>query len=69
MDEMKIKSGFMKAILSTVICRFLKSKGIDIDISIVEFEVTRKDEDKKLKLVLKAEGECTDDQLTSLVSS
>ena len=69
MDEMKIKSGFMKAILSTVICRFLKSKGIDIDISIVEFEVTRKDEDKKLKLVLKAEGECTDDQLTNLVSS
>lgn len=68
MDEMKIKSGFMKAILSTVICRFLKSKGIDIDISIVEFEVTRKDEDKKLKLVLKAEGECTDDQLTNLVS-
>lgn len=68
MDEMKIKSGFMKAIISTVICKFLKSKGIDIDISIAELEMTRTDDSKMLKLTIKAEGTCTDDQLTKLIS-
>jgi len=68
MDEMKIKSSFLKAIISTLICKFLKSKGIDIDISISEFEMTRTDDSKMMKLTVKAEGTCTDDQLTKLVS-
>ena len=68
MDEMKIKSSFLKAIVSTLISKFLKSKGIDIDISISEFEMTRTDDSKMLKLTVKAEGTCTDDQLINFVS-
>lgn len=68
MDEMKIKSSFMKALLSTVLCKFLRSKGIDIDISISDFEMSRDDQSKKLKMHVRAEGTCTDEQLTKLIS-
>ena len=68
MDEMKIKTNFMKALLSTVICKLLRSKGIEIDISISEFEI-KHGEDEKLHLCVKAEGTCTDDQLTKLVGT
>ena len=68
MDEMKIKTNFMKAILSTVICKFLRSKGIEIDISISEFEIIH-GQDEKVHLTVKAEGTCTDEQLTKLVGA
>ena len=66
MDEMKIKSAFMKALVSTLISKILRSKGIEIDISISEFDM-RHGDDGKLNLAIKAEGTCTDEQLTKLV--
>lgn len=68
MDEMKIKTNFMKALISTVICKFLRSKGIEIDISISEFEI-KHGEDEKLHLSVRAEGTCTDEQLSKLVGA
>lgn len=68
MDEMKIKSSFMKALLSSVIAKFLRSKGLAIDICIEKLEMVRTDEDKKLKISLSATGECTDDDLEKLLS-
>jgi hypothetical protein len=67
MDEMKIKSSFMKALLSSVIAKLLRSKGLAIDICIDQFEMVRSDEDKKLKLTISATGECTDDDLEKLL--
>lgn len=66
MDEMKIKSSFMKALLSTILTNFLRSKGIEIDISIADFEMTRDDNTKQLKMSVRAEGSCTDEELTKL---
>ena len=68
MDEMKIKTNFMKALLSTVVSKLLRSKGIEIDLSISEFDM-KHGEDGKLNLVVKAEGTCTDEQLTKLVGA
>jgi hypothetical protein len=68
MDEMRIKSSFMKAILSTVAEKFLRSKGIEIDISISDLEVVRDDTTKKLKISVNADAECTDDQLSKLIA-
>lgn len=67
MDEMKIKTSFMKALVSTAISKLIRSKGMEIDISISEFELTH-DNNDKLKLAIKAEGSCTEDQLLKLVN-
>lgn len=68
MDEMRIKSSFMKALVSTAVEKFLRSKGIDIDISISNLELVRDDQTKKLKISLNADAECTDDQLSKLIA-
>lgn len=67
MDEMRINSSFLKAWVSTVLSNVLKSKGLDIDISISKFEMTRDDNTKKLKLNASFEGTATDDQLMKLI--
>lgn len=68
MDEMKIQSNFMKAILSTVISKYLRSKNLDIDVSISEFEMKRDDHSKKTKINVRVEGTCTDEQLTRMIN-
>ena len=66
-DEMKIKSSFMKSLISSAVSKILRSKGIEIDISILEFELHRDDDTKRLKASVKADVECTDDQLSKLI--
>lgn len=67
MDEMKITTSFAKAFISTLISNILRSNGIDIDISISQLELTRDDTTKKTRILIKAEGNATDEQLTKLI--
>ena len=69
MDEMHIKSSFMKAILSTVVAKLLRKFGYDFDISIKDLDLVRDDETKKIKVSVNLDGYCTDDQLEKLLAS
>ena len=67
MDQMLVNTSFMKALISSAISKILRSNGIDVDLTISKLEITHP-ENGKTKLVLSAEGTCTDEALTKMLS-
>ena len=64
-DEMKAMTKWLKAFLSTLISRFLRKKGMDIDIVLNRVNITHA-EGGKINVDLSVSGSCTEDELMKL---
>lgn len=64
-DEMKVKTNFLKAFVSTGISWFLRHKGLNVDVSLDHFDLSHADGDN-IKLKLSISGECAEDELMKL---
>lgn len=67
MDEIKVKTPIMKKIVGKAISRYLKKKGIDIDILINDID--GRSENELLKLHVDADVILTNKQIIELIGS
>lgn len=69
MDEMKIKSPFLKAIISTTINHYLRKNGLDgLEIHVGDLEIHRDDNEKLSVFSIELAGNCTDAMARSLAA-
>lgn len=69
MDEMKIKSSFLKAIISTAINGNLRKNGLeDFTIHIGNLEIYRDDNEKRFMFNIELAGNCSDEIVRSLAA-
>ena len=69
MDEMNIKSSFLKAIISTTINHYLRKNGFEgLEIHVGNLEIYRRDEDKYSVFNIELAGNCTDEMVRALAA-
>lgn len=67
MDEMKIRSEFLKGIISKIIRKTIKRKtGYDIDFRLDDFKVVNSDE--KARVFLSIEADISREQLVQIIT-
>lgn len=69
MDEMKIKSSFLKAIISTTINHYLRKNGLEgLEIHIGNLEICRDNNEKHFVFNIELAGNCSDEMVRSLAA-
>lgn len=67
MDEMKIKSSFLKAIISTTINHYIRKNGLEgLEIHVNNLEIYRDDNEKRSVFNIELAGNCSDKIVRSL---
>lgn len=69
MDEMKIKSSFLKAIISTTINHYLRKNGLEgLGIHLENFEMYRGENEKHFVFNVELAGTCSDEMVRSFAA-
>lgn len=70
-DMILINTKIGKALVSTIISRFLRSKGIDVNISLMNFNLERSEDNKGwiVNMSATADGTITDELVNNIMNS
>lgn len=68
-DMILLNTKFGKALVSTIISRFLRSKGIDINVSLMKFNLERSEKGWDVNVSATADGTITDELVNNIMNS